>query len=131
MNVLGIDPGLSGAIALLDERGDPAWCEDTPTVTVDGRREIDGKAVARLFLLAACYQPLVVIEDVPEFLPGDQQRSRQVARLHDSAGYVRGIAVGAGFEVRELTPLKWRAVVMPTTPARRSAARAASVTTKD
>ena len=130
MNVLGIDPGLSGAIALLDERGDPAWCEDTPTVTVADRREIDAKAIA-ILLSSAPLGTVVVVERVPDFMRGDNTHPLQVARLHATAGLLRGVAVGCGFEVRDLTPQRWRALVMPATKTARGLARRMGVTVKD
>jgi hypothetical protein len=129
MHTIGIDPGLSGAIALLDDSERVVWCEDMPVVMVGERREIDGNAVALLFL-SAPPDTLVAIERVPDFMVGDQARSRQVARLHAAAGLLRGIAIGFALEVREMTPQQWRGLTMPTTAARRRTSRAAGVTTK-
>ncbi len=53
MNIIGIDPGLSGAIALLDAHSLPAvWDMPTIEVTVNGkkRRRIDQHAFVRLII---------------------------------------------------------------------------------
>jgi len=50
---LGVDPGLSGAIAFIDERG-CCVVEDLPTIALPGnglvKRRIDGRALANLIL---------------------------------------------------------------------------------
>lgn len=130
MSTIGIDPGLSGAIALLDEHGGAVWVVDMPTVTIRDRREIDGNAVA-IRLATAPLSALVCVERVPDFMRGDNGHPLQVARLHSAAGFVRGIAVGCGLKVRELTPTQWRAVVMPSMKTARSLARRMGVTVKD
>lgn len=40
MRYLGIDPGLTGALALVDEDGRALWVQDTPTVELKGGRGV-------------------------------------------------------------------------------------------
>ena len=130
MTTVGIDPGLDGAIAILDANGAAEFVVDMPTVTIRDRREIDGSAVAG-YISAVPLSTLVCIERVPDFMRGDHGHPLQVARLHAAAGLVRGIAIGCGLRVRGLTPTQWRALVMPTTKTRRDMARRMGITVKD
>lgn len=53
MITIGVDPGLSGAVAFIDERGS-CLVEDLPTIALPGnglvKRRIDGRALANLIL---------------------------------------------------------------------------------
>ncbi len=69
MIIVGIDPGLTGAVAAVDSAG-RCTVEDMPTVDLPGaglvRRRVDGLALARMLrnMVPAGHACLVVIEDV-------------------------------------------------------------------
>lgn len=69
MIIVGIDPGLTGAVAAVDSAG-TCTVEDMPTLDLPGagmvRRRIDGLALARMLrnMVPAGHACLVVIEDV-------------------------------------------------------------------
>lgn len=69
MVVVGIDPGLTGAIAAVDSAGSCSVV-DMPTIALPGnglvKRRVDGLAVARMLrtMVPSCDACLVVIEDV-------------------------------------------------------------------
>lgn len=69
MIIVGIDPGLTGAVAAVDSAG-TCTVEDMPTLDLPGaglvRRRVDGLALARMLrsMVPAGHACLVVIEDV-------------------------------------------------------------------
>lgn len=60
--IIGIDPGLTGAIAYLTL--DNLIIEDMPLIQHNRRREIDSSTLYQSLLEVRDHQPLVVIEDV-------------------------------------------------------------------
>jgi hypothetical protein len=69
MIIVGIDPGLTGAVAAVDSSG-TCTVEDMPTIDLPGtglvRRRVDGLALARILrnMVPAGHACLVVVEDV-------------------------------------------------------------------
>lgn len=112
---VGIDPGLSGAIAFIGSRG--AHVDDTPTVVVRGKRQVSAPAMVELLdpygrpELAALGDPdavfdvRAVIEQV-SCRPGQQV----VGVLHSgyNAGIWEGILAASQTAYQLVVPQHWK-----------------------
>jgi len=67
MNFIGIDPGVTGAVAFLDEKGSFAMIYDTPRAS--GAKEMDFHACAAMLMLDWSRNSFVTIEQV-HLMPG-------------------------------------------------------------
>ena len=105
MNLIaGIDPGLSGAIALL---GGAAEVEiaDMPTLEIKGKRIIDLYALAQLFDLAGKDTRLAVIED-PHAMPG--QGVSSMFKFGFACGAVQAMVASAFIPMKLVAPGAWK-----------------------
>jgi len=108
--VLGIDIGVTGAIAAVDSRGS-CMLHDLPAEEIPGngrrKRRIDGRAL--MFLVRDMVPPgevaLAVFEDVHS-MPNDNGPSG--FSLGDSLGCVRTVLQIARFDVRAVQPQAWK-----------------------
>ena len=113
MIFIGIDPGLEGAIAVLDDQGELVGVQDTPTLTVEG-----GTKTKRLYNLPA-------IVSMVSMCPAGQCRAalEQVHAMPDQ-GIVGAFSFGQGFgnwqgilaalhvPVHEVPPQTWKKAMM-------------------
>jgi crossover junction endodeoxyribonuclease RuvC len=107
--VLGVDPGLSGAAALLDHSGGLVLLADLPTVASGkgakvGRR-IDAAGLARLLNPHRQHIKLAVLEQVAA-RPG--QGVSSVFSLGDSFGAIRAVLACLGIPARLVAPAEWK-----------------------
>ncbi len=118
MLVIGIDPGLTGALAAVDHRGLQA-VQDMPTM----QRALAAGAVKNQVNAAAVAsllkewirdhdknEVLVVLEHQAPFrIPGQKpQGSSSVFSLGHTAGILEGVVVALGLPHREVTPATWK-----------------------
>jgi hypothetical protein len=106
---VGIDPGLTGAIAFL---GSPTLCdavEDMPTYIASAgvvKREVNGQALAMLLRSAGHPDDLLVVLERTAAMPG-----QGVASMF-SMGVTRGVVLGVigtiGARMREVSPVTWK-----------------------
>lgn len=110
MIVVGVDPGLTGAIAFLDSRGSMVVC-DIPTVEVDGagmvKRKVDGLALARLVRehCPVSDDALVVCEAV-RAMPGNAIQTQ--GSLMRSLGAIEAVFEVLRFPVLMIQPQVWK-----------------------
>lgn len=116
--VIGVDPGITGALALLQAGPSPRLIEvaDMPTATkrVNSRakQHIIAPALADLLKrwtdlpFEADFE--VFIEEV-HAMPG--QGVTSMFRFGHAAGLVHGVAAGLGLRISEITPRDWQTVV--------------------
>lgn len=103
---IGVDPGLSGAIALVDSYGCLLSVHDMPVLA---------KEVSPQLLQVLCYDELglddeqsygtVVIEDVHSMPKQGVASSFKFGR---SKGVIEGFFAGARLPIRYVTPSKWK-----------------------
>ena len=118
MVVIGIDPGLTGALALMDHHGLQA-VQDMPTMqralalgTV--KNQVNAAAVTQLLKEwtreHSRNEILVVLEHQrPIHFPGAKpQGSSSVFSLGHTTGILEGVVVALGFPHREVTPQTWK-----------------------
>jgi crossover junction endodeoxyribonuclease RuvC len=108
-HVLGIDPGFTGAIALL---GDKLEVWDAPVLEVNGRRQMDLHAMVRIYRdFVRRFSPLphVFIERVHS-MPGSSPRS--MFTFGEGYGAWQGMAVALDFPLTRIEPARWKAAMM-------------------
>jgi crossover junction endodeoxyribonuclease RuvC len=110
--VIGIDVGLSGAIAAVGEGG-LVGCEDIPTMLKGAgggkvKNEVNPAALSEI-LRRYCEghggDVLVVIEQVGS-MPG--QGVASMMSLGDSKGCIRGVVAARGLPIEWVSPVKWK-----------------------
>lgn len=99
---LGIDPGASGAFALLE--GDQLLgINDMPTIMVKGRARVSAAMVADVI---ASHQPnQVVLEDVGA-MPG--QGVSSMFSFGRGVGVLEGVIAALGYPLVMVRPAKWK-----------------------
>ena len=107
--ILGIDPGLTGAIAAVDRHGNLLWVEDIP-VRDSGRKsrkanEVDCFALGRLLRLHISDIRQVCMESV-HAMPG--QGVSSMFSLGETVGSIRGVLEGFGLAVVRVQPTAWK-----------------------
>jgi crossover junction endodeoxyribonuclease RuvC len=109
--VIGIDPGISGALALHSTDGLMA-VTDIPTVAKGkgaGRvkNEVNPAALVSLLREWATYRDevLVVVERVSS-MPG--QGVASMMSLGDTVGCIRGVIAARGYAIEWVTPQRWK-----------------------
>jgi crossover junction endodeoxyribonuclease RuvC len=106
---LGCDPGLTGAIALLNENGSLHSVEDLPVMarSKSGRvkNEIDAAALARFIRPRAPDIKLAVVEQVGS-MPG--QGVASVFSMGHTAGCITGVLQALDIPLRLVPPAVWK-----------------------
>ena len=118
--IVGIDPGLSGALVALHPDGTFAWCHDIPVITAGTKREIDEIELARL-VDAAGPIDVAVLEKV-----GVRPGEGTVGAFTFGRGYglLRGILRAHFVRIIDVTPATWKKGVGIKTGAGKDASRA-------
>jgi crossover junction endodeoxyribonuclease RuvC len=109
MLIVGIDPGISGAIAAVTPSGSLQWVHDMP-VRDAGKKtrkanEIDGVSLARLLRVHVADIGEVWIEEVSA-MPG--QGVSSMFSLGDSRGCIRGVCEALGLSTQRVHPTTWK-----------------------
>lgn len=109
MLIVGIDPGISGAIAAVTPSGALQWVVDMP-VRDAGKKarkanEIDGVTLARILRVHVADIGAVWIEEVAS-MPA--QGVSSVFSLGDSRGCIRGVCEALGLSVERTHPRTWK-----------------------
>lgn len=106
---IGIDPGLSGGLAFIDEYG-PAHVAKMPVITNAGKKVIDSGAVRDLVeKLCGIHQPVAVIEKV-HAMPG--QGVTSMFSFGYGYGLLAGILSAMRVPVEHVRPQAWQSVVL-------------------
>jgi len=110
MNYIGIDPGLSGAVAMLSSSGSVLALDDTPVASVGKKHVYLPREMKRLiFELAASGEVIAVLEDV-HAMP--KQGVTSTFSLGRGAGLWEGILVGIGVPYELVKPELWKKIMM-------------------
>lgn len=111
---VGVDCGLSGAVAWLDQNGALLAVEDMPVMATGkatGRvkRQADGAALSRLLVsmaLSRAGEDVAVMVESVASMPG--QGVAGVFSLGYSAGVVAGVVAARGFPMHLVAPATWK-----------------------
>ena len=113
MRIIGIDPGLTGAIAVVDYKdGEFHFCmaEDMPTMQKGSgkKREVNGAGLRSI--IQPCYANLVVLERVGAITKPGEQKQGVVGMFSfgDSFGCARGVVQALGIPLVMVTPPVWK-----------------------
>jgi Holliday junction resolvasome RuvABC endonuclease subunit len=103
----GVDPGLSGAIAFIQEEGGlGASVFPMPLTTVDGQDELDAAALTEL--LESFDPRLVTLERVAGFAGAGS-----AFKLGQNFGGIIVAALSARFRLERVKPQAWQRVMLP------------------
>ncbi|HLV16023.1 MAG TPA: crossover junction endodeoxyribonuclease RuvC [Pseudomonas sp.] len=107
MIVLGIDPGIGGALAALRDDGGYITHLPMPTIKVGSKSRVNGAAVAAFCraLLENHGQVHAFLEQVGS-MPG--QGVSSMFTFGHAAGLVEGVIAGAGIPLTLVTPQAWK-----------------------
>lgn len=110
--VIGIDPGLSGGIAMLKESGLVATAEMPIAMKGAGtgkvKNEVNGAALnilLREWVAGQSDEVIVVVEQVSSM---PEQGVASVMSLGDSRGCIRGVIAARGYPMHWVTPQRWK-----------------------
>jgi len=109
MLIIGIDPGVSGAVAAVAPSGTLQWVQDMP-IRDAGKKsrkanEIDGATLARMLRVHLVDIGEVWIEEVSA-MPG--QGVSSMFGLGDSRGCIRGVCEALGLSTQRVHPRTWK-----------------------
>lgn len=133
MIFIGVDPGLTGGVAVMDETGKLLATHQMPTVQVKkGRREYDATACSNIIRQAqALGRGLMIYSELvharPHIAPKDeldgeaetnQQGHGTIAsfRLGYGFGLWNGLAAGAGVPFASIPPMVWYSRLVGASP---------------
>ena len=107
--IIGIDPGASGAVAILEDTGQLVQVFDMPAVEVviggKAKRRISPEMLAAELRLYNVDGTRAVIEQV-NAMPG--QGVTSMFSFGESFGLAKGVLAGLGIPVTSVTPGKWK-----------------------
>lgn len=107
--IVGIDPGLTGAIVVIPPSGYPEP-HDMPVVPKrSGKSEVSGAGVAAI--LRGLPEDTVVFMELVNAMPARNGRGMGAASAFNfgkSAGVVRGVVEALGLRWYEITPVVWK-----------------------
>lgn len=106
--VLGIDPGLSGAVALVATDLSVALAEALPTMDVGPRRSVDAEALARLLRPYLADIRLAVVEQVGAM---PRQGVSSMFRFGRAVGAVEGTLGALHIRTQHTPPAVWKRAV--------------------
>jgi Holliday junction resolvasome RuvABC endonuclease subunit len=112
----GIDPGFSGALAVVSAEGKVLALEDMPVIKVGSRRELNEPAI-KDFLKQ--HQIAAVALEKSQTMPGQGVASS--GRYMMSYGVLRGLCVGLGIPYQLVHPRTWKSAMMPDMPKEKEA----------
>jgi Holliday junction resolvasome RuvABC endonuclease subunit len=99
MRVLGVDPGVSGAYALLGSNGLAAIVDDLPVVN----RQVDAAEWRRVI---ERLKPDIAVVEIVHSMPG--QGVASTFKFGMAAGLIRGVLLGAGVPIFDAAPTVWK-----------------------
>jgi len=103
---IGIDPGLQGAVAALDETGDILWIRDVPICATG----VDGPVLAMLLrgITSGADEPEPIRATVEHQIMVPRNGIKQTSGQFYAYGLVVGVLNGLGIEVRTVPVRTWQ-----------------------
>jgi crossover junction endodeoxyribonuclease RuvC len=107
--ILGIDPGLSGALALYDPATNLLDVRDVPTLSLTrnlkNKREVDVQALVDMIAWMATSLPTVFIENATP-MPG--QGSSSIFSFGKTFGILYGVCAANKLVIERVAPQSWK-----------------------
>lgn len=107
---MGIDPGFSGALAVLDSDLKIEFVMDMPIIKVGKKRELDEARLSVIFKMWRSKSINVALEK-SQTMPN--QGIVSSGRYMASYGFLRGLCVGNGIPYHLIQPQTWKKAMMP------------------
>lgn len=111
MRILGIDPGIAGAIALI-EHGLFVDVADIPTMQRGSTSKKQAINAAELAAIVRCFNPAAACVELVQAMPprGDKSGMGAASAFNfgESAGVIRGVLAAIGVETHYVTPATWK-----------------------
>jgi len=117
--IVGIDPGVDGAVAWMDHDGDVLDVIEMPTYMDGKKRFVDCPTLRRSMASMICKDNLVVLESV-NCRPG--QGVSSVFSFGRSLGRIEGVVFSLDLPMEFPTPQRWKKVVLEGTDKSKDAA---------
>ena len=112
MIIIGIDPGLDGAVFKRDLVTDTFTFHDTPTLEIkSGKKKKREYNIALMVDMLNCFpeKPVVALEKIHS-MPG--QGVRSMFSMGEGFGTWKGIITALGYELHLVTPQAWKKEMM-------------------
>lgn len=117
MILIGIDPGLTGAIAMIGHRAEYLGCQDMPVIARNGpkahvKNQVNGAGLAELlrgWLSPYDKNEVHVVLEMPIAFPG--QHAAAVAAAFHTAGVIEGVITARGYALTLVRPNEWKKVL--------------------
>ena len=116
MNYCGIDPGFSGAIAILNEEKEIVFYTDMPIIKVGKKNELNETAIREIL---ESHKPLCVAIEKSQVMP--KQGISSSGRYMASYGFLRGVCCGIGAPYQLIHPKTWKKAMMHDMPQEKQA----------
>jgi len=107
---MGIDPGFSGALAVLDDDLNLEFVMDMPIIMVGKKRELDESKLSTIFSRWRL-RPMTIGIEKSQTMPNQGVVSS--GRYMASYGFLRGLCVGNGLPYHLIRPQSWKKAMMP------------------
>jgi crossover junction endodeoxyribonuclease RuvC len=122
VSVIGVDLGLDGGLAVLDDAGDVMDALPMPTIpSTKGRRAYDVPALVRLL---TSHRPRLVIAEQLHAVPRSMGGSSSSFSRGLASGLLEGACSALGVPLQLVTPQAWQRVMLAGTPGSDTKARA-------
>ena len=99
---IGIDPGSSGAVVVLEDSNPVAWL-NMPLIKVGTNTRVNG---AQLAYFLAPFKKAPIFLELVHIMP--KQGASSAFTFGHSAGVVQGLVQGLGHPLTMVTPQKWK-----------------------
>jgi len=101
--IIGIDPGITGAIAVLDLKKNLITLHDMPTQTIGKRQQVNAHELAAILRgVGACVAYVERVGAMPK------QGVSSMFNFGETAGVLRGVLAALEIQVCYVTPQKWK-----------------------
>ena len=110
MYIMGIDPGFSGALAVLDDDLNLEFVMDMPIIMVGKKRELDESKLSTIFSRWRL-RPMTIGIEKSQTMPN--QGIVSSGRYMASYGFLRGLCMGNGLPYHLIRPQSWKKAMMP------------------
>ena len=110
MQTMGIDPGFSGALAVLDDELNLEFVMDMPIIMVGKKRELNESKLSTIFSRWRL-RPMTIGIEKSQTMPNQGVVSS--GRYMASYGFLRGLCVGNGIPYHLIRPQSWKKAMMP------------------
>lgn len=105
---IGIDPGFTGAITILDGKGKVCYCEEMPVLYKKDKTkktEIDSSSIYENLIRIKRYDHIIVLEKAQS---RDSQSSQSGFTTGCGYGEIRGVLKALKLNYFEVTPQRWK-----------------------